>query len=126
MSYLFSPNDPITCAVEADVTAERLVEISGNRQVSPAAAKSAAWLGTAATSAVAGEKVAVLRGGVQRILASGAVTAGDIVVAATGGKVATLAAVTTPTAADVTDTRAIVGVAITGGTDVAIEIAMDR
>jgi hypothetical protein len=56
-------------------------------------------------------------GGVQKLVASGTVTAGDLVVCAAAGQVSTLAAVTTPTAADVTNTRAIVGVALTTATN---------
>jgi sulfate adenylyltransferase subunit 1 (EFTu-like GTPase family) len=54
--------------------------------------------------------------GVQELVTTGTVTAGDLVVAATAGTVSTLAAVTTPTAADVTNSRAIVGVALTTAT----------
>lgn len=126
MGHLFTPGADVTFTVGADVTADQLVAVTGNRTVSPAGAKSAAWIGTAAFSAKAGEKVTVKRGGVQRILASGAIAAGALVVAAATGKVAALAAVTTPTAADVTDTRAVVGIALTGGTDVLVEIALSR
>ena len=125
-THLFRPGEPVTFSAEAAVTGGRLVMVSGDRQVSPATAKAAEWVGVAAYDAAIGEDVAVLVGGVQRILASGAVVAGEIVVAATDGKVIKLAAVTTPTAADVTDTRAIVGIALTGGTDVPVEIALSR
>ncbi|GAB2767643.1 capsid cement protein [Sinomonas soli] len=126
MAHLFSPGADVTFTAGADVTAGQLLAVTGNRTVSPAGAKSAAWVGTAAFDAKAGEKVTVCRGGVQRILASGAVVAGQPVVSAATGKVAALAAVTTPTAGDVTDTRAMVGIALTGGTDVLVEIALDR
>ncbi len=125
-THLFAPGAAVTFTAEAAVTGGRIVMISGNREVSPATAKSPAWVGTAAYDAAIGEKVTVLKGGVQKVLASGAVTAGAVVVAAADGKVAALAAVTTPTAADVTDTRAIVGIALTGGTDVPIEIDFVR
>lgn len=125
-THLFNPGAAVTFTAEVAVVGGRLVEVSGNREVSPATAKTAAWVGAAAFDAAAGDKVTVLRGGVQKILASGAITAGGLVVAATDGKVIALAAVTTPTAADVTDTRAIVGVALTGGTDVPVEIALSR
>ena len=124
--HTFTPGANITCTAEAAVTGGRLVIITGNREVSPATAKSPAWLGSAAYDAAIGEQVAVLRGGVQTILGSGAIVAGGLVVAAADGKVIALAAVTTPTAADVTDTRAIVGVALTGGTDIPVQIAMAR
>ncbi|MDQ4502176.1 capsid cement protein [Sinomonas sp. ASV322] len=124
--HLFDPGATVTFTAAADVAAGQLLAVAGNRSVSPAAAKSAAWIGAAAFDAKAGEKVAVLRGGVQRLTASGTVAAGTLVVAAAGGKVAALAPVTTPTPADVADTRAVVGIALTGGTDVPVEIALDR
>jgi predicted RecA/RadA family phage recombinase len=125
-THLFSPGAKVTCTAKTAVTGGRLVMIAGNREVSPAAAKSPAWFGVAATDAKAGERVLVLKGGVHRLLASGAIVAGDLVVAAADGKVAKLAAVTTPTAPDVADTRAVVGLALTGGTDVLVEIDLSR
>lgn len=125
-THKFAPGAAVTHTAEAAVTGGRLVMITGDREVSPATANTTAWCGTAAFDAAIGESVTVLAGGVQSILASGAVTAGALVVAAADGKVAALAAVTTPTANDVTHTRAIVGVALTGGTDVAVEVQMAR
>lgn len=120
--HLFEPGDPVTFTASADITAGQLAAVTGNRTVGPAAANSTAVVGSAAFDAASGEKVTILKGGVQNILASGAIAAGALVVAATAGKVSALAAVTTPTAADVTNTRAIVGIALTGGTDVLVEI----
>lgn len=124
--HLFTPGAAVTFTAEAAVTGGHLVMVSGDRQVSQATAKSPAWVGVAAFDAAIGESVTVLKGGVQKILASGAIVAGGLVVAGATGTVAALAAVTTPTAADVTDTRAIVGIALTGGTDVAVEIDLVR
>lgn len=124
--HLFTPGSSVTFTAAVDVTGGQLVAVTGNRAVSPTTAKTAAWVGTAAFDAKAGEKVTVLPGGVQNILAAGAIAAGALVVAAASGKVAALAAVTTPTAADVTDSRAVVGIALTGGTDVPVEIALSR
>jgi hypothetical protein len=72
--------------------------------------------GTAFDCAASGLLVTYFRGGIQELVASGTVTAGDTVVAGAAGTVATLAAVTTPTAADVTNTRAILGVALNTAT----------
>lgn len=125
--HKFAPGASLTLAVEAAVTAARLVMVTGDNQVSPATATSTSWIGAAATDAAVGEQVLVLRGGVQEIICSGAVTAGDLVVAAADGTVASLAAVTTPTAGDVTGTRAIVGTALVGGADGAVvRVAMAR
>lgn len=130
-THLFNPGAAVTFTAEAAVTAGQLVIVTGDREISPATAKSAAWVGVAAFDAAIGESVTVLTGGVQKIVAASDVTAGDIVVAAADGKVATLAAVTTPTAADVTDTRAIVGIALTSVdvsevTDDRIEVKLAR
>jgi|GEM_PF-2929043 len=124
--HLFTPGASVTFTAAVDVAGGQLVAVTGDRAVSPAAAKTPAWVGTAGFDAKAGEKVTVLPGGVQRIQASGAIAAGALVVAAAAGKVAALAAVTTPTPADVTDSRAVVGIALTGGTDVPVEIALSR
>lgn len=128
--HLFAPGAAITCTAEAAVTGGQLVILTGDREVSPGtAAGGGTWLGVAATDAAAADKVLVLRGGVQKLTTTAAaVTAGELVVAADGGKVAKLAAVTTPTAGDVTGTRAIVGIALTsvpaaGGV---IEVALAR
>lgn len=122
--HLFNPGAAVTFTAEAAVTAGQLVIVTGDREVSPATVKSAAWVGVAAFDAAIGAGVTVLTGGVQKIVAASDVTAGDVLVAAAAGKVAALAAVTTPTAGDVTDTRAIVGIALTS-VDVS-EVADDR
>ncbi len=122
--HLFAPGAAITYTASAAVSAGNMVEVTGDRTVGPAGANSIKWVGTAAFDAAIGEKVTVLSGGVQKVLAASDVTAGDLIVCAASGKVATLAAVTTPTAADVTNTRAIVGVALTS-VDVS-EVTDDR
>lgn len=66
------------------------------------------------------EETAVAWQGTYPLKATGAIAFGDLVVCAANGTVATAAAVTTPTPADVTSTRAIVGkcvepLGITGG-----------
>lgn len=109
--------DTITLVVSADVTGGRMGSVSGDGTVATAGAKAAAWVGIFAHDALAGQAVTVHKGGIQRPVASGAITAGDTVVTAATGKVATLAAVTTPTPADVTDTRAKVGTALTTAAD---------
>lgn len=109
------------------VTGGTLVSVSGAGTVATAAANDKGWLGVAAQDAASGVRVTIFDGGEQELIASGTVTAGDLVVCATGGKVSTLAAVTTPTAADVTNTRAIVGVATTTASDAAlVRVAMAR
>jgi phosphoribosylformylglycinamidine (FGAM) synthase-like amidotransferase family enzyme len=107
---------PFTGTTSATVTAGTLLEVSATGTVGPAGANSLKVVGVAAFDAASGAQVAIHRAGVQELVASGGVTAGDVLVAAAAGQVSTLAAVTTPTPADVTNTRAIVGVALTTAT----------
>lgn len=124
---LFNPGQAITSQASAAITGGQLLAVSGSGTVAPAGANALNWVGVATQDAANGEKVGVVAGGVQRLTASGAVTAGDVVVAAAAGQVSTLAAVTTPTAADVTNTRAIVGIALTTAANGAlVEIKMER
>lgn len=125
---LFKPGQAVTSQASAAVTGGQLLHVTGDGTVGPATAASAAWVGVAAQDAAAGgDQVGYYCGGVQRITASGAVTAGNLLVAGAAGTVAALAAVTTPTAADVTNTRAIVGIALTTAADGAlVEVRMER
>lgn len=112
---VFKPGEDITLNASAAIIGGQLLVSSGSGSVAPAAAASApGWVGVATTDAASGAKVGVTSGGVQELTCTTAVAAGDLVVSSgTAGQVATLAAVTTPTAADVTGTRAIVGLALT-------------
>lgn len=126
---LFKPGQAITRQASAAITGGQLVGVSGSGTVAPTTANQAAWVGVAAVDAANGDQVTVYAGGVQRIVAAGAVTAGDVLVpSATAGRVSTLAAVSaTPTAADVTNTRAIVGTALTSAADGAlVDVQMER
>lgn len=78
-----------TFTADADVTGGQLVEVTGDRAVSAAGAGSTKTVGVAAFDAKAGDPVTVEGGGVQRLMAAGAIAAGDRVAAAAGGKVAT-------------------------------------
>lgn len=123
--HKFAPGTSVTFQASADVTEGQLVAVSGNRTVAAAtAATGAKAIGVAATDAKSGGDLLVLMGGVIRIEAASDITAGDLVVAADGGKIAAVAAVTTPTAGDVTATRAVIGIALTS-VDVS-EAADDR
>lgn len=122
-----TPGDALVATASATITGGLLVAVSGNGTVATAGANALNWVGVAAFDAVSGDAVTVYAGGVQELTASGAITAGDLVVAAASGKVSTLAAVTTPTAADVTNTRAIVGVALTTAADTAkVRVKFER
>jgi hypothetical protein len=124
----YAPGADITSQASATTTAGQLVSVSGDGTVAPSGANDTAWVGVAAFDAASGAKVTIRTGGVQRLVNTGGVTAGDMVVAsATAGTVATLAAVTTPTAADVTNSRAIVGVCLTTATTTnLVDVLMER
>lgn len=124
----FAPGQSITSTSSAAINGGQVVEVSGSGTVGPAGANSLKWLGVCAFDvAASGAKVTILTGGIQKLVASGTVTAGDIVVCAAAGQVSTLAVVTTPTPADVTNTRAMLGVALTTATNGNIvDVQMER
>lgn len=122
-----TPGEALPLTASATITGGQLVAVSGVSTVAPAGANAANWVGVAAFDAASGDLVTVLNGGVQELVTTGTVTAGDLVVAAAAGTVSTLAAVTTPTAADVTNTRAILGVALTTATTgLKVQVKLDR
>lgn len=107
------PGQGITRVASAAITGGQLVQVAGaTGSVAPAAANAVNWLGVAAFDAVTGDNVTVFCDGVHEVIASGAITGGDLLVPAANGQVASIAAVSTPTPADVTATRAVVGVAL--------------
>lgn len=114
--------DRKTRKASADIVGGKLVHISGVGTVATATAASTKVDGVAATDVKTNDSVTVYSGGEQSVLASGLVTAGDLVIAGASGTVASLAAVTTPTPTDVTNTRAIIGTATTTGTDVPVRV----
>ena len=122
-----TPGDALVSTASATITGGTLVAVSGNGTVATAGANALNWLGVAAFDAASGDTVTVYASGVQELTASGAITAGDLVVAAASGQVSTLAAVTTPTAGDVTGTRAVVGVALTTAANAAkVRVKFER
>lgn len=123
----FKPGESITSQASATITGGQLVAVSGSGTVGVAGANATNWVGAAAFDVASGDKLTIHCGGVQKLTASGTVTAGDLVVCAAAGAVSTLAAVTSPTAADVTNTRAIVGIALTTATTGnVVDVQMDR
>ncbi len=110
---ILSPGQSLTLKASATITGRQVVAVSGSGTVAPAGANSTAVVGVAAFDAVLNDNVTIFAGGVQAVTASGAITAGDLIVSAAAGQVSSLAAVTTPTAADVTNTRAVIGIALT-------------
>lgn len=89
-----------SCVASGAITAGQLVAITAgtlsgggvNPTVAATSAATASEVGVAATSAVDGAPVSVYFGGLHLLAASGAITAGDPVVAAASGAVADLGA----------------------------------
>lgn len=94
----FKPGEAVTFRASADVTEGRLVALTGPYAVGPAGADSAAVVGVAAATVVAGEAVTVYTraGGVQKLVASGAIAAAAKVSSAAAGKIQTLGSTTNP------------------------------
>jgi predicted RecA/RadA family phage recombinase len=86
---LHDEGDSITRQASATITGGQLVIVSGSGTVGPGSAATHLWLGVAAFDAVSGDNVTVYASGVQRLVATGTVTAGQLVEAATAGTVAT-------------------------------------
>ena len=82
----------ISFAATGAITGGRLVENTGGMTVAAAAAASAKVQGVAARDAVSGASLPVCVDGVHDLVATGAIAAGDIVVAAAGGTVAPIGA----------------------------------
>lgn len=92
------------------VTAGQVVEATGNMTVGPAAASSIKALGVAGRDAAVGAATPVFTDGVHDLVASGVITAGDRVVCAAAGQVATVGAGTA---------FAVIGVALEGAANAA-------
>lgn len=90
---LFKPGQAYTSTVATTaVVGGRLVEVNGVGTVGPAGAASVKFCGVAATDAAVGDKVTLHTGGIQRLTASAAITAGDNLACAAAGKVAAIGA----------------------------------
>lgn len=86
---LYIPGQAVTTTASAPITGGQLLAVSGDGTVAPAGAASAAWVGVAAHDAATGEKILYNCGGVQRLVASGGITAGAGVISGAAGTVAT-------------------------------------
>lgn len=91
---VFKPGEDITLTAGAAITGGQLVYVSAANTVLLTSAATAAWLGVATTDAASGAKVGVTSGGVQEVVAGGAVAAGANVIPAADGKVVTIGAET--------------------------------
>lgn len=112
----FAPGDRITMTVKAgqSVSGGRLVEITANREIQHAASGSRKVLGVALYDGAAGDKVTVATEGVWLLLAKGAISAGDSLVASSdaNGSVAAVAAIDNTSAATVATSLAAVAAII--------------
>ena len=89
---LYRPGDTLTFGVTAEVTGGTPVDLSGDWAVKPAAADSTTVVGIAGHDAGIGDKVSVEVGAVvHELTASAAITVGDHLAPAGGGKVKTVA-----------------------------------
>ncbi|MET0887564.1 MAG: capsid cement protein, partial [Mycetocola sp.] len=86
---LHLPGKAFTRQASATITGGQLVIVTGSGTVGPGSAATHLWVGVAGFDAVNGDNVTVFAEGVQRLVATGTVTAGQYVEAATGGTVAT-------------------------------------
>jgi predicted RecA/RadA family phage recombinase len=90
---IFKPGTDITQTVGATaVVGGNLVMLSAANTVIPTTGATAAWLGVATTDGAVGGKVGVTSGGVQELVASGAIAVGAMVMADAAGKVQTIGA----------------------------------
>ncbi len=113
--HTFAPGASPTMAASADIIGGRLLEITGDKEVAHAAAKSAKSIGVAGTDVSDGDDVLVLRGGFQYLTCSAAVTAGARVEPTADGKVGPK-----------TDTAGIgLAVTTTTGADQLVLVALD-
>jgi hypothetical protein len=103
---IYFPADRLPRTTSATVTKGQLLYVSGVDTVAPTSAATGAWIGVAGHDAASGAQVVVYTEGVHELAASGSITAGDNVVPAAAGAVATQG---TPSAAN--DVQ-VVGVAL--------------
>lgn len=112
---LYTPGQTITKPCSANVTGGLPVYVSGNGTVANSAAAANIPVGVCAFDALSGDQAEFYgRGMVHRLMASGTVTAGDVVEAAAAGAVATHTVGTN-------DARAF-GIALTTATSSLVEI----
>src|SRR4051812_40814787 len=114
---VYTPGQAVSLTTSASVTGGTLAAVSGDGTVAAAPAGSAKVVGVFACDAGSGTRVAVwLRGPVQEVVNSGGVTAGDQLVSAASGQVATLAVASGATAGDINSARSVLGVALNTAT----------
>jgi len=86
--------DAYTATTSAPVVGGQLLAVAGDNLVAPAGLSSTSVCGVAAFDATSGAVVTIFRGGIQLLVASGPVVAGDVLTAAAAGQVVTNTAAT--------------------------------
>jgi hypothetical protein len=118
---VYVPSKVVTLTASGAVVGGDLLEVSGSGTVRKCATLATiGYVGVAGEDTAANGRVTVYcRGFVHESVADGSVTAGDqLLTSATAGRqVKTVPPSTTPTKADVDNTRAIIGVALTSAAD---------
>jgi hypothetical protein len=118
---VYLPGAMITVTTSGAVVGGDILVVSGSGTVAKnAGASSTNYVGIAAHDAASGARVTMYgRGTVHESIADGAVTAGDQLVSSSTAsrQVKTTGAVGAPTAQGVTDTRAVMGIALTTAAD---------
>ena len=100
-SPLYYCGDSFTRTTSAAVTAGQALIVSGDDTVAASSGASAAFVGIAAFDAASGADVNVITEGVHELAASGSITAGDLVITAASGAVATQGSATAANAVQV-------------------------
>lgn len=108
---IYKPGQALTLKASGTITGRQVVAVSGVNTVAAAGAASTAVVGVAAFDAVLNDNVTIYAGGVQEVIASGAITAGSPVIAGAAGTVVASAA---PPAGQQ------VGIALTTAADAAV------
>lgn len=85
---LHHPGKAFTRSASGTITGGQLVIVSGSGTVAASSVATHSWVGVAGFDVVSGQNVTVFSEGVQRITATGSITAGNTVEAAAGGTVA--------------------------------------
>lgn len=88
---IYNGQPPFSATVASPVVGGNVVEVSATGTVGPAGAASVKVIGVAAFDAAANAIVTLFRGGIQELVTTGTVTAGEQVEAAAAGTVRTLA-----------------------------------
>lgn len=83
----FRPGADVSYTASATIAGGNVVYLSAAGQCAPTTAASAVVLGVAPTDAVTGDKIEIMRGGVQRCVSGAAIAVGDPLKSAASGRV---------------------------------------